>query len=56
MRGGDGESGSGAGGGPGVAPFRERGVHAEAIIPVHDEIVFEVEDDWTEEVGYEVRL
>ena len=34
-----------------MQPLRAEGVHAEAIIPVHDEIVFEVLDGWEDEVG-----
>ena len=31
--------------------FRSQGIHAEAVLPVHDELIAEVDEDWVEEVG-----
>lgn len=31
--------------------FRDQGIHAEAVLPVHDELIAEVDEDWVDEVG-----
>lgn len=34
-----------------LEPVRESGVYAEALLPIHDELLSEVEDEYAEEVG-----
>lgn len=31
--------------------FRAQGIYAEAVLPVHDELIAEVDEDWVDEVG-----
>jgi DNA polymerase-1 len=31
--------------------FREAGIYAEALLPIHDELVSEVDEEWVDEVG-----